>query len=438
MNAHREMPVPTGPADNRQDTLLVIALENGLLPNSLESENFWSLLAQDWRKALGGIGRAAPPDPATLALDAAAMERAAQWRNKGGRTALYAECEEKSALAIALHCGQFDMVLCTGGKHLHGADRAEWIRKASGCKNIADDRGTMALRGGPADYLKALRPHQWLKNALIFVPMAAAHRLDAATIVAAVLAFVAFSAIASGVYVLNDLLDLGPDRAHPRKCRRPFASGAIPLAHGGWMALALFGAGLGLALAMGPPFLAAMLAYFILTTAYSLHLKRRMVIDICILGLLYTMRIVAGGVATDIPLSVWLLAFSLFFFFSLAAVKRQAELVDNLARKEMAPSGRGYHVDDLPIISMMAIGAGYVSVLVMALYVNSPDVTQLYPRPEFLWGICCVLLFWITRTVMLAHRGQMHDDPLVYAAKDRTSLACGAAILACALLGTVA
>jgi 4-hydroxybenzoate polyprenyltransferase len=295
----------------------------------------------------------------------------------------------------------------------------------------------LARRASFREHAKALRPHQWLKNALVLVPLLAGHRFETAVLLDALLAFLAFCAVASGVYVINDLLDLGPDRAHPRKRLRPFASGAVPLSHGVAMAALLLAAGAGLAALLNPGFVAALASYFLLTTAYSFKLKRIAVIDIGVLGLLYTLRIVAGGLAAGIVLSVWLLAFSLFFFFSLAAVKRQAELVDNANRSEIAPSGRGYRVEDLPIISMVAIGAGYVSVLVMALYVNSPDVLKLYPHPAFLWGICCVLLFWVTRTVLLAHRGQMHDDPVVYAARDVTSLACGATALACAILGAL-
>ena len=181
-----------------------------------------------------------------------------------------------------------------------------------------------------------------------------------------------------------------------------------------------------------------MAGYYLLTTAYSLHLKRRIVIDICVLAGLYTTRMLAGGIATDIPLSAWLIAFSVFFFLSLAAVKRQAELVDSTDRESLKASGRGYHVDDLPIISMISIGAGYVSVLVMALYVNSPEVAELYVRPEALWGVCAVLLYWITRTVMVTHRGGMHDDPVIYATKDRISWMCLLAILGCIFVGAMA
>lgn len=180
-----------------------------------------------------------------------------------------------------------------------------------------------------------------------------------------------------------------------------------------------------------------MLGYYAATTTYSLYLKRKIIVDICTLAGLYTVRIVAGGIATGIPLSVWLLAFSIFFFFSLAAVKRQAELVGGVARGELKASGRGYHVDDLPIVAQMAIASGYVSVLVMALYLNSPAVRDLYSTPEAFWGICLVLLYWISRMVMVTHRGGMHDDPIVYAVKDRISLICFVLVAGFAIWGAV-
>lgn len=327
----------------------------------------------------------------------------------------------------------------TSGHKISGAqalDEQTSGEQAPGGKTPRDIEHLETVRPDPRAWLQALRPHQWLKNLLVFLPMLAAHRLDGGTMLAAILGFAVFSLVASGVYVLNDLLDLGADRAHPRKRQRPFASGAIPIGHGVWMAGGLILTGFALALALGTGVALLLLAYFALTTAYSLWLKRQTVIDICVLAGLYTLRIVAGGLATGITLSVWLLAFSIFFFLALAAVKRQAELVDGAARGSLAAAGRGYRIEDLPIIATIAIGAGYVSVLVMALYLNSPAVLQLYPLPAALWGICCVLLYWLTRMVMLAHRGRMHDDPVVYAVTDRVSWLCGAIILASALAGT--
>ena len=174
-----------------------------------------------------------------------------------------------------------------------------------------------------------------------------------------------------------------------------------------------------------------------MTLAYSINLKRRAVVDVCVLAGLYTMRIIAGGVATGLELSVWLLAFSIFFFFSMAAIKRQAELVDLAERGKLEVSGRGYSVKDLDIISMMSIGSGYMSILVMALYVNSPQVVELYATPAALWGICFILLYWISRMAIITHRGHMDDDPVLFAAKDRNSRICAIVIFVLALGGAV-
>ena len=187
--------------------------------------------------------------------------------------------------------------------------------------------------------------------------------------------------------------------------------------------------GFALSLFAGAQFAATLCAYAILTTAYSLRLKREPVVDVCVLAGLYTMRIVAGAAATGIALSVWLLAFAIFIFLSLAAIKRQAELVDNRLAGREKPAGRGYRVDDLPIVETMAITAGYVAVLVLALYLNTPMVQSLYDTPEFLWAVCAVLLYWISRAAMIAHRGEMDDDPIVFAFRDRVSRYCGLAVV---------
>lgn len=173
--------------------------------------------------------------------------------------------------------------------------------------------------------------------------------------------------------------------------------------------------------------------YFVLTTVYSLFLKSRAIADIFTLAGLYTLRIIAGGLATGIGLSVWLLAFSMFFFFALAAVKRQAELVDLHNRGDYTVKRRGYTVDDMPIISQFTVASGLVSVLVLALYLNSPGVQDLYSAPWLLWGICLTLMYWITRIVLKTHRGRMHDDPIVYALRDKTSRTCIVIMIACAV-----
>lgn len=394
--------------------------------------------------------------------------------SKGGKVALVTATDQLIADKIAAYLGLFDEVYGSDGQlNLKGEHKARFIVERFGEKNfiyMGDSEADLpawavaakaiTVNASPRlrkkveqvnsnvehlgtakrsiqPYLKEIRPHQWVKNSLVFVPMLAAHQFDLPTFWISLVAAAAFSLTASSVYALNDLLDLQADRAHPRKCHRPFAAGDFPLCHGIWMILVLLGLGMAIATTISWPFLGILLAYYGLTTAYSFYLKRRIIIDICTLAGLYTIRIFAGAVATKISLSVWLLAFSIFFFFCLATVKRQAELVDHRHRKQLKASGRGYHVDDLPIISMMAIGAGYVSILVLALYINSPQVQLLYTRPQVLWGICCVLLYWITRTIMITHRGLMHDDPIVYAIKDRQSQICFLICLVLFILGGI-
>lgn len=293
----------------------------------------------------------------------------------------------------------------------------------------------MSLLRNP--YVRALRPHQWLKNLLIFVPSLTAHKFGFGSLLPTALAFGAFSLTASGVYVINDLLDIQSDQAHPRKRDRPFASGALNSNQGLVIAGFLLISALTMGMCVGLPFSIVLGAYLLTSTAYSFLFKKKLVIDICILAGLYTMRIMAGGVATNISLSVWLLAFSIFFFLSLAAVKRQAELVDGVASGEVKAQGRGYHIDDLPIVSNMALSAGYVSVLIMALYINSPEVMSLYKRPYAIWGVCLVLLYWISRIIMVTHRGAMHDDPIVYALNDRISYLCLAFIAVFLIAGVL-
>ncbi|MEF2147694.1 UbiA family prenyltransferase [Aquilutibacter rugosus] len=272
-------------------------------------------------------------------------------------------------------------------------------------------------------WVKGLRIHQWLKNLLIFVPLIASHQvLNSEKLLDTVLAFIAFGCLASGVYVLNDLLDLDSDRRHPRKCKRPFASGAIPVLHGLVAAPLLTIIGFGIAISISKFFLAVLVSYYIITLAYSFRLKKVVMVDVLLLASLYTIRIVAGAAAIRTIPSFWLLAFSMFIFLSLALVKRYAELHDaSVSGKEKA-SGRGYAVSDLPLLQSLGASAGYLSVLVLAMYINSTEAIALYSRPIVLWMLCPVLLFWVSRLWIITHRGDMHDDPIVFAAKDKVSL----------------
>ncbi len=270
--------------------------------------------------------------------------------------------------------------------------------------------------------LEAIRPRQWLKNLLVFVPLVTAHATDPLLWVAGVLAFISLCLSASGVYVLNDLLDLPHDREHPRKHLRPFASGRLSLLAGIFVSPLLMGAGLALAVLVGSGFLLLLLAYLLLTTLYSLVLKRLVLVDIFTLAGLYTLRIVAGGLAAGIVVSEWLLAFSIFTFLALAVVKRNAELQGAVADERETASGRGYRVGDLPMLRALGAGAAFSAVVILTLYLNSEAVVSLYSRPELLWGICALVLFWFCHMLMTTQRGDMHDDPVVFAVRDRVSL----------------
>jgi 4-hydroxybenzoate polyprenyltransferase len=290
--------------------------------------------------------------------------------------------------------------------------------------------------GLPA-WTRALRLHQWLKNLLVFVPLLAAHQVLAADqLVLAVLAFVAFGLCASAVYVLNDLLDLEADRQHPTKRKRPFAAGQLPIVHGLVAVPLLALAAFAMAAWLGPAFLAWLSVYFFLTTAYTFAIKQWAIADVMTLAALYTLRVLAGGAAVSVAVSSWLLAFSVFLFLSLALVKRYAELHEARARgKAMAP-GRGYRIEDLPILAALGGASGYVAALVLALYVEGSGGAELYSSPEALWGLCALLLAWISRVWLLTHRGEMHDDPVVFAVRDRVSWAMaviGLVIVALAL-----
>lgn len=276
-------------------------------------------------------------------------------------------------------------------------------------------------------FVRAIRVHQWVKNLLLFVPAIMAHRVaDLAMWQSSVLAFISFGLCASSVYLLNDLVDLDADRQHHSKCRRPIAAGHFPIALALWLIPVFLGASVLLAQFLPFEFFAILCLYFTLTLGYSLQLKRVVLLDILLLAGLYTLRIVAGGLAVGVPVSEWLLGFSMFLFLSLACVKRYSELyVLRRDRKERS-AGRGYEAGDLEQIANFGSTSGYLSVLVLALYISSDQVRELYTHPQLLWLACPVLLYWVSRVWLLAHRGQLHEDPIVFALTDRVSYVAGA------------
>ena len=271
--------------------------------------------------------------------------------------------------------------------------------------------------------IKALRAYQWSKNVLVFVPVAMAHRVfEFQPMLQALLAFVALSLCASSVYVLNDLLDLDADRLHPKKKARPFAAGTLPIPLGLCMMAALLVGGVSIA-ALLPLYFALMLMLYVgAAIAYSLYIKKLVIADIIALSGLYTLRVLAGGVAPGVPISFWLLAFSMFLFLSLAFMKRYIELT-LVERQGLTRAGaRAYYTEDLYVLQTMGMIASFMSVLVLAFFINSREVTALYRRPEFLWMVCPALMYWIVRMWFRAHRGSFDDDdPIVDAFKDKVS-----------------
>lgn len=275
---------------------------------------------------------------------------------------------------------------------------------------------------------KALRIHQWMKNALIFVPLLAAHQLVNPPLVGrGMLAFVLFGLCASGVYLLNDLLDLPDDRKHPTKRHRPFASGSLSIQSGLVVfPLLLLMSFTGAWLWLPSQFVVVLACYYVLTLVYSLVLKRLMALDVIALALLYTLRIIAGGAAFELELTGWMLAFSMFMFLSLALVKRYAELLMALHSGITGKTGgRDYFPADLAMLSSLGAASGYLAVMVLALYIHDSATTALYEHPRWIWLACPVMLLWITRIWLLTHRGRMNEDPVIFALRDRWSLAMG-------------
>ncbi|MEZ4742452.1 MAG: UbiA family prenyltransferase [Bdellovibrionota bacterium] len=269
--------------------------------------------------------------------------------------------------------------------------------------------------------IKILRPHQWSKNFLVFFPMILGNIINIETVFNSFLAFVAFSLVASSGYVFNDLLDLNSDRKHHDKRRRPFASGDLSVLVGLALIPALFALSVSVSLNLPIGFLGMIIAYFILTISYSTKFKRVEIADVILLACFYTMRIFSGGIASGVDASVWLITFSSFFFLNLALVKRSAELRKKIDIGGKATLSRGYRLDDQPQLSMLGSVSGFISIVVLAMYVNSDVVRNLYKHPEYLWVMCVVLMYWISRYWLLTNRGLMSSDPVLFALKDRAS-----------------
>lgn len=413
-------------------------------------------------------------DPAGLPYRETLVERLRQERAAGRSVVLATGTPRKFAEAIAAHLGLFDAVHATDGRHnltagrkcaalvaAYGDGGFDYVgnsRHDLQCFDVAreaivvaPDRQAARWRTAHGSelveapkptfktYLKMLRAHQWAKNTLLAVPMVLSHEyFNFAMVGACLLAFISFSAAASAVYIVNDFFDLALDRRHKTKRKRPFASGLLSIPFGLKAAAVLILVSAVAAAFLPPLFWGALGGYLVMTTTYSLSIKRWLLLDVLMLAGLYTVRILAGAAATGTTVSFWLLAFSIFFFLSLALVKRFVELrqtPDLVVGQRIA--GRGYRAEDQEIIAQAGMASAFSSALVLALYIDSDAVRELYPNPWLMWPVAPIILYLTMRIWILARRDEMHDDPVVFIISDWRSQAViliGAILLVAATL----
>jgi 4-hydroxybenzoate polyprenyltransferase len=400
------------------------------------------------------------PDVAHIPYRTDVVDFIKQERARGRKVYLVTASPQNWADAVGSYLGCFDEIIGTSQINLKGAAKAELLKSRFGesgfdyigdhpidrdvwkAANLGHGAGRKAhslissfpesRQGYVFDFggkpllrsiFTAIRPHQWSKNILLFVSIAAAHRLlDVEALNRTVIGFLAFSLIASATYLINDLVDLETDRVHPRKRFRPLAAGELSVALGAFTALLLAMIGLGLSLLLPSLFTFTLAVYVFVTLAYSMRLKRAALADVLTLAGLYTLRIIAGTIATNILISSWLLAFSMFTFIALAISKRCAELTAIQLEDGQRLAGRGYYPSDLEVLCGMASASSFCASLVLAIYTTQSYVFTRYSSPELLWLLCPILIFILNRILILARRGQMDDDPIVFCAHDLLTL----------------
>lgn len=411
-------------------------------------------------------------DPALLPYNEPLLQYLKVQKQAGVKLLLTTAANRALAQKVADHLGLFDAVLASdehtnlkgarkraaiekflhGEPYLYAANSAEDIavwRGSAGAITVGVPRAVRAIlrrhripvavqfdgRSSRArSAVKALRLYQWSKNVLVFVPILLGHALDFVHILPAAVAFLAFSLCASAFYLINDLLDLEADRAHPRKRLRPFASGALGISDGLRLLACLIPAVL-LLNAWLPATARWLLAlYAAVNLLYSVQLKRLLFLDVLVLACLYALRVLYGAAACAITVSIWTLAFSIFLFLGLALVKRLTELRRVPRRPNQPPARRAYLPVDISMIRSCASTSLYLSVLVLALYINSTGVGKLYQRPDALWFVCLLLIYWVSRVLMLANRGALSDDPIVFAFRDRPSRCVAVLVAGCVAL----
>jgi 4-hydroxybenzoate polyprenyltransferase len=401
----------------------------------------------------------------------ALMEEA---RREGRKVYIASASNERYVSAVAAHVGADGWFASGATLNLSGRAKAERLVEAFGEKGFdyaGNDRSDLpiwavcrkgwaiqprgrvrkelATNGSHVDiveppkgrlrpWLRLVRPHQWAKNALVLVPVVTAQKFELGALADGIGAFFAFSFAASAVYIVNDLVDIEADRRHPSKKRRPLASGTVPILAAFPVALALLAVAFVLALGIAPLLAGVLLVYVALTTAYTFFLKRKMLVDIITLAALYTLRVIGGAAAISVPVSEWLLGFSMLIFTSLALIKRYVELAALQDADLPDPSNRNYRKSDLDLVAIMAAAAGFNAITVFALYISSDTVTRLYPHPWALWLVCPILMYWLGRVLMMARRREMDDDPILFALKDRNSLLAFGLIMGLVLVGAAA
>ena len=434
---------------------------------------FWQLgrwLAVGRARLKAEVASQAPLDPAELPYNAELLQFLHAEHRRGRQIYLTTGADGPLAERVAAHLDIFDGVLASDGvTNLTSVLKLDLLKERFGefdyignsradLPLLANARQAMVANPTPAlrialhqghipvartflhkqplapTLLKAIRIHQWAKNILLFVPLLLSHKLRPEAIGAVIAAFFCFSFMASANYIFNDLLDIESDRRHPVKRFRPFAAGDLPVAGGAALALALIVVSLALLPVLPHQFLLWLAVYIASTAAYSLYFKQVALVDVLVLSGLYTLRLLAGGAATRTEISPWLAAFSIFLFLSLAMVKRFSELENLRERGASETHGRGYVAGDLDQIRSFGTSSATASVLVFMMYIARPDVTVLYKHADRLWLIVPLMLFWLYRAWLLGSRGEMNEDPVLFALRDRVSLAVGACVLAMALL----
>jgi 4-hydroxybenzoate polyprenyltransferase len=446
---------------------LFVDLDGSLTPADVTVESFIGYAKQGVRATLRLIGwlakgrcyakvqvaEALEFDVAHLPIRPEVVALIEQARRDGRDVILASASTEVYVRAVAERVGLFDHVMASSATlNLKGVRKLAGIRARIGeaaFDYVGDARADVPIwaaarqgyslvynphmanvtmlgaAGSPLKPLrKAMRLHQWAKNGLIFVPLLTAGLISKPpALAAAALAMLCFSLVASSVYLVNDLLDIPADRAHKTKCKRPLAAGTLSVPVAIVAALILMVVPLLLAYAtLGSLTALVILGYLMLTTAYSFRLKAVMTLDVITLACLYTTRIVAGAAAIHVLLSFWLFTFSVFFFLSLAYLKRYTELSTAAAAPGMLVKGRGYLPEDLRIVETSGVATGMLSILVLALFINSLGESHLYATPQLLWLLCLPLLYWINRVWMMARRGEVEGDPVAFAIKDKRSL----------------